>query len=140
MSLLCRKRIPRPHRLFIVGGRCKLNRVFLFVFLVFFLLFFSFTIPDKLYVHPRGFVDLFTGSKLQSSPPTYEAYDRRERALPQHNLDLPFPEGRDGRYVKFTCQVQKLGWNNVLNELCVLSVCFASLPTYDEDNTHNTAF
>lgn len=28
--------------------------------------------------------------------PTYEDIKRYERRLPQHNLDLPFPEGRDG--------------------------------------------
>jgi hypothetical protein len=43
-----------------------------------------------------------------------------ERELPQHNLSLPFPEGRTGRYVRFTNQVRGLGWNNVLNEMCVL--------------------
>ncbi|KAF9485826.1 hypothetical protein BDN70DRAFT_795096 [Pholiota conissans] len=50
-------------------------------------------------------------------PPRYEAIREAERNLPQHNLDLPFPEGKDGRYVKFKCQIQQLGWNNVLNEL-----------------------
>ncbi|KAF8892994.1 hypothetical protein BD779DRAFT_1609985 [Infundibulicybe gibba] len=40
-----------------------------------------------------------------------------ERELPQHNLDLPFPEGKTGRYVKFSNQIKMLGWNNVFNEI-----------------------
>ena len=49
--------------------------------------------------------------------PGYEDIRKWESALPQHNLDLPFPEGRTGRYVKFSNQIQQLGWNNVLNEM-----------------------
>jgi hypothetical protein len=52
-------------------------------------------------------------------PPSYRSIRKKEQSLPQHNLDLPFPEGRNGRYVKFSCQIQQLGWNNVLNELYV---------------------
>ena len=33
----------------------------------------------------------------------------------EHNLDLPFPEGRTDRYVKFSNQIKALGWNNRLN-------------------------
>ncbi|KAF9064293.1 hypothetical protein BDP27DRAFT_1299073 [Rhodocollybia butyracea] len=50
-------------------------------------------------------------------PPTYAKIRQFERELPQHNLDLPFPEGRTGRYVRFDNQVKMLGWNNVLNEV-----------------------
>lgn len=32
-------------------------------------------------------------------PPLYPEYRLRELALPQHNPDLPLPEGRDGKYV-----------------------------------------
>ena len=52
-------------------------------------------------------------------PPTYSSVYDLERNLPQHNLDLPYPEGRTGRYVKFSNQIAGLGWNNVLNDLCV---------------------
>ena len=31
-------------------------------------------------------------------PPLYEAYHDYERRLPQHNLSLPFPEGRDAKF------------------------------------------
>ena len=50
-------------------------------------------------------------------PPEYKRLKRWEMDLPQHNLDLPFPEGRTGRYVLFKNQVVGLGWNNVLNEV-----------------------
>ncbi|KAF8659685.1 hypothetical protein AX16_001788 [Volvariella volvacea WC 439] len=50
-------------------------------------------------------------------PPTYERLRKWEDNLPQHNLSLAFPEGKKGRYVKFSCQIRLLGWNNVLNEV-----------------------
>ena len=31
-------------------------------------------------------------------PPRYEKYHEYEENLPQHNLDLPYPEGRDAKY------------------------------------------
>jgi len=52
-------------------------------------------------------------------PPTYKEVREAEWNLPQHNLDLPFPEGKNGRFVKFSCEISYLGWNNVLNERCV---------------------
>jgi hypothetical protein len=50
-------------------------------------------------------------------PPRYLDVYEEERRLPQHNMSLPYPEGSTGRYVKFTSQINMLGWNNVLNEL-----------------------
>ncbi len=61
---------------------------------------------------------------LKTSPPTYERLREYEKNLPQHNLDLPFPEGRTGRYVKFTNQIKMLGWNNVQNEVYVRQILF----------------
>ncbi|KAJ7158781.1 hypothetical protein C8R46DRAFT_1110272 [Mycena filopes] len=55
--------------------------------------------------------------KKEPGPPTYEALWKFEQNLPQHNLDLPFPEGKTGRYVKFSNQAARLGWNNCLNEI-----------------------
>jgi len=53
-------------------------------------------------------------------PPTYTALREWEMNLPQHNLDLPFPEGRTGRYVLFSNSRQyQVGWNNKLNDMCV---------------------
>nr|GAT55548.1 predicted protein [Mycena chlorophos] len=48
--------------------------------------------------------------------PAYFFLRQRIASLPQHNLDLPPPEGRNGRYVKFTVENRKVGWNNCLNE------------------------
>ncbi|KAJ7035026.1 hypothetical protein C8F04DRAFT_955540, partial [Mycena alexandri] len=50
-------------------------------------------------------------------PPTHEKLWKFEKDLPQHNLDLPFPEGKTGRYVKFSNEIRGLGWNNCFNEL-----------------------
>ncbi|KAG9008378.1 hypothetical protein FRB90_008935 [Tulasnella sp. 427] len=52
--------------------------------------------------------------------PTYEELKRHERRLPQHNLDLPFPEGRHGRYVKFV-PYAGYGWNNELQDIIMVS-------------------
>ena len=60
-------------------------------------------------------------------PPDYKNLRKWIHDLPQHNLSLPFPEGKDGRYVKFSCQVQQLGWNNLLNSVCVAFYLFSSL-------------
>ncbi|KAK7018574.1 hypothetical protein R3P38DRAFT_2983304, partial [Favolaschia claudopus] len=49
-------------------------------------------------------------------PPTYETLRKWEDDLPQHDLDLPFPEGRKGRYLKFSNEFKNVGWNNCLNE------------------------
>jgi hypothetical protein len=58
-----------------------------------------------------------TGGSLPGPGPEYKRFITAERALPQHNLDLPYPGGRNGRYVKFSGQIKALGWNNVLNEV-----------------------
>ncbi|KAH7103435.1 hypothetical protein BKA62DRAFT_768849 [Auriculariales sp. MPI-PUGE-AT-0066] len=44
-----------------------------------------------------------------------------ERNLPQHNLDLPSPEGREGRYIRFRNQMWDVGLNNQLEETILLS-------------------
>jgi hypothetical protein len=45
-----------------------------------------------------------------------------ERSLPQHNLNLPFPEGRTGRYIWFNVQPRGQGWNNILAQQCVAAL------------------
>ncbi|KEP46874.1 GDP-fucose protein O-fucosyltransferase [Rhizoctonia solani 123E] len=40
----------------------------------------------------------------------------REAQLPQHNLSARYPEGRDGRFLRFSNQVWGVGWNNLLQE------------------------
>lgn len=39
-------------------------------------------------------------------PPDYAEWHKIEEALPQHNRDLPFPEGKEGRYVYFSEHVK----------------------------------
>ncbi|PPQ67723.1 hypothetical protein CVT25_009329 [Psilocybe cyanescens] len=54
------------------------------------------------------------------SPPTFTELRDWEMKLPQHNLNLPFPEGRSGRYVLFSnSREHHVGWNNKLNDMCV---------------------
>ncbi|KAG9309925.1 hypothetical protein JVU11DRAFT_9957 [Chiua virens] len=50
-------------------------------------------------------------------PPLYEAYHDYERHLPQHNLSLPFPEGRDAKFFWVPNHVTASGWGNVMQEL-----------------------
>ncbi|KAK7039096.1 hypothetical protein VNI00_010269 [Paramarasmius palmivorus] len=54
---------------------------------------------------------------LALGPPHYDSIRGYEKNLPQHNQSLPFPEGKEGRYVKFSNQVRFMGWNNCLNEI-----------------------
>ncbi|KAJ7501940.1 hypothetical protein B0H11DRAFT_1713357 [Mycena galericulata] len=53
----------------------------------------------------------------EGGPPAYAALRQWEAALSQHNLSLPFPEGKTGRYVKFSNQIRYLGWNNCFGEV-----------------------
>ncbi|KIK92982.1 hypothetical protein PAXRUDRAFT_34289 [Paxillus rubicundulus Ve08.2h10] len=54
-----------------------------------------------------------------SLPPLYEAYHDFERHLPQHNLSLPFPEGRDAKFFWPANHVTASGWGNAMQELIV---------------------
>ena len=70
-------------------------------------------------VHPDEIISVLPDkiSCPSDEPPTWERLKKWEDDLPQHNLDLPLPEGRHGRYVLFKNQIQQLGWNNQLNEV-----------------------
>lgn len=68
-----------------------------------------------------------TLSQPKFPPPPYTSLRKWEENLPQHNLDLPFPEGKTGRYVKFSNQIIMLGFNNVLNEVSVHSCSHSSI-------------
>ena len=49
------------------------------------------------------------GMSLDSSPnypPDYAEWHKLEEALPQHNQNLSFPEGKEGRYVYFSEHVK----------------------------------
>ncbi|KDR82440.1 hypothetical protein GALMADRAFT_237765 [Galerina marginata CBS 339.88] len=69
----------------------------------------------------RKFAVYYTVSFIPASindsdrPPSYTNLREWEQNLPQHDLDLPFPEGKTGRYVLFSSsRVELLGWNNKL--------------------------
>ncbi|KAG6888409.1 hypothetical protein C0995_008413 [Termitomyces sp. Mi166 len=72
-----------------------------------------------------------TVPRSEIPPPTYTELRKSEQALPQHDLNLPFPEGKDGRYVKFSNQIAMLGWNNVLSEVLMNAhLAYASRRAY----------
>ncbi|KAL5526206.1 hypothetical protein ACEPAG_7545 [Sanghuangporus baumii] len=54
-------------------------------------------------------------------PPSYETIREFEHHLPQHDLSLPFPEGKDGMYLRFPEHLWGHGLNNVLQELILMS-------------------
>ncbi|KAH7885742.1 hypothetical protein F5I97DRAFT_1145854 [Phlebopus sp. FC_14] len=58
-------------------------------------------------------------AEYHSLPPLYEDYHEFERHLPQHNLSLPFPEGRDAKFFWAANHVTRSGWGNAMQELLV---------------------
>ncbi|KAG8898793.1 hypothetical protein FRB99_007152 [Tulasnella sp. 403] len=59
--------------------------------------------------------------------PGYKDIRKYERELEQHSLDLPFPEGKDGRFVKFDVSSRKTDWSTALQEIIMLShIAYAS--------------
>ena len=40
----------------------------------------------------------------ESNPPLFLEWYEREKRLPQHDPNLPYPQGREGRYVRFANQ------------------------------------
>ncbi|KAG0696006.1 hypothetical protein DFH29DRAFT_243008 [Suillus ampliporus] len=56
-------------------------------------------------------------AEQHSLPPLYEEYHDYERHLPQHNLSLPFPEGRDTKFFWAANHVINSGWGNAMQEL-----------------------
>jgi hypothetical protein len=102
-------------------GRNRLH--FIIAFITTFILLLFLANPKKTYGRwwPQA-PDIYGEKPASESapmppPPKYERLRQWEDNLPQHNLDLPFPEGRTGRYVRFSNQIVMLGWNNVLNEM-----------------------
>ncbi|KAF9485830.1 hypothetical protein BDN70DRAFT_870720 [Pholiota conissans] len=54
----------------------------------------------------------------RDAPPDYTEMREWESRLPQHDTELPFPEGKTGRYVLFAnSRAHQAGWNNKLNEM-----------------------
>lgn len=104
-------------------GRRRIMIIFIAIFFVLTLLFAhprTRSLGRDLYDLRLGHATTEISNVLSQGPPTYERLKKWEQDLPQHNLDLPLPEGKGGRYVKFTNQIKMLGWNNVFNEVYVL--------------------
>ncbi|KZP13237.1 hypothetical protein FIBSPDRAFT_960782 [Athelia psychrophila] len=49
-------------------------------------------------------------------PPLYEAYHAAERALPQHNPNARFPDGKDAKFFWVANHAQNQGWGNAMQE------------------------
>jgi hypothetical protein len=64
-----------------------------------------------------GFEKTETVIDIFRNPPLYERYHESEANLPQHNLDLPFPEGRDAKFFWASNHVTNSGWGNAMQEL-----------------------
>ncbi|KAF7965020.1 hypothetical protein HWV62_1035 [Athelia sp. TMB] len=54
-------------------------------------------------------------------PPDYRDIREYERALPQHNLSLPYPAGQDGLYLRFPDHLWGHGLNNILQEVILMA-------------------
>lgn len=82
--------IPRLSRLFKSWN--SLLKYLIAPALVVFVVWRTYFIPDPFYVpvYPHENQDL---------PPIYPAMKDRERMLPQHNENLPFPEGKHGSLI-----------------------------------------
>ncbi|KAH9852578.1 hypothetical protein C2E23DRAFT_188882 [Lenzites betulinus] len=50
-------------------------------------------------------------------PPLYSRFHQAELDLPQHNTALPFPEGKEGKYLWVANHASKCGWGNAMQEL-----------------------
>ncbi|KAJ7574375.1 hypothetical protein C8J56DRAFT_803188 [Mycena floridula] len=64
-------------------------------------------------------LDLSPGPLLTSelNPPLYEKWSANERLLPQHDPNLPFPEGSHAKFIFFSNHQHAVGWGNVLQEM-----------------------
>ncbi|TCD63175.1 hypothetical protein EIP91_005872 [Steccherinum ochraceum] len=106
--------LPTPavqHDRFSWGPRNFCSRLFAFrrarYFLGFILLALCLLIPYRLYERHAS-----------KYPPLYEKYHAKELALPQHNPDLPYPEGREGKYLWVSAHLDGgFGWGNFMQEL-----------------------
>lgn len=85
-----------------------------FFFIITCLVIFHLNVSPLLFYYPGG---LWDHGKLNTPRPNHQKIQEFQDNLPQHNFSLPFPEGKNGRYVRFSNQIAKLGWNNVFNEV-----------------------
>ncbi|KAF8312145.1 hypothetical protein DL93DRAFT_2082576 [Clavulina sp. PMI_390] len=69
--------------------------------------------PEKVKL-PAGEVEPYDPAR---PPPMYPELKEAELALPQHDEDLPSPEGKNARFVRFGNQMWGVGLNNQLFEI-----------------------
>ncbi|VDB96820.1 unnamed protein product [Peniophora sp. CBMAI 1063] len=50
-------------------------------------------------------------------PPNYYEWYEQEKGMPQNNPDLPPPQGREGRYLRFKNHLTTVGWGNSMQEM-----------------------
>ncbi|KAI0065828.1 hypothetical protein BV25DRAFT_1913261 [Artomyces pyxidatus] len=65
---------------------------------------------EHLHLLPESSVDT-------SVPPNYHSWHVAEMNLPQHDVNLPAPQGKEGRYLMMNNHIWGIGWGNVLQEL-----------------------
>jgi hypothetical protein len=101
------KRPPSPFRPRAILPRRLRGHFFGLLFLATIALFFHYNKPstaenlDDVLAFLRGLPKPEGGSK----PPRFYEWHDREKLLPQHDVNLPYPQGREGRYIRFTNQV-----------------------------------
>ncbi|KAM6496678.1 hypothetical protein JOM56_007151 [Amanita muscaria] len=54
---------------------------------------------------------------LDGKPPTYHQYLEYEKQLPAHDEELPYPDGKDAKFIYFGNHQWGVGWGNVLQEM-----------------------
>ncbi|TFY73193.1 hypothetical protein EWM64_g10819, partial [Hericium alpestre] len=67
------------------------------------------------------FTLLLIGLFWSGVPPSYSEIREFERRLPQHNISLSLPEGRQGKFLRFPDHLWGHGLNNVLQEILLQS-------------------
>jgi hypothetical protein len=70
-----------------------------------------FTVFVSFFHWPWGKLDVLAHAETQwaSNATNFDDIFLKEAQLPQHNLSLPYPEGQNGRYLRFSNQVWGLG-------------------------------
>jgi hypothetical protein len=94
----------RPHHILPRRSRCPFFGLLIFATIAFFFhhnYFVTTPIPEDLLVFLNGLPRPEGGSR----PPRFYEWHDREKSLPQHDPNLPYPQGREGRYIRFSNQV-----------------------------------
>ncbi|KZT27662.1 hypothetical protein NEOLEDRAFT_1130722 [Neolentinus lepideus HHB14362 ss-1] len=80
-------------------------------------------------------VEDFVSGESNPNPPLYEKWHEAELAMPQHDPDLPYPEGKEGRYFWAPNHVHASGWGNAMQELILNAhLSYVAKRTYVFDN------